>query len=71
VYNYWNVSSEKARRELDFTPTDFREGVRRTLAWYHAGMPETYDMPDEAGVPDKPASVDSSGLQSEMVEAES
>jgi nucleoside-diphosphate-sugar epimerase len=34
VFNDWHVSSEKARRELAFTPTDFREGVRRTLAWY-------------------------------------
>lgn len=34
VFNDWRVSSEKARRELAFTPTDFREGVRRTLAWY-------------------------------------
>lgn len=40
VYNYWNVSSEKARRELGFTPISFREGVRRTLAWYRAGQPE-------------------------------
>jgi len=40
VYNYWNVSSEKARRELGFTPTDFREGARRTLAWYRAGQPD-------------------------------
>ncbi len=41
VYNYWNVSSEKARRELGFAPIDFREGVRRTLAWYRAGQPDT------------------------------
>jgi dihydroflavonol-4-reductase len=40
VYNYWNVSSEKARRELGFVPTDFREGARRTLAWYCAGQPD-------------------------------
>ena len=40
VYNYWNVSSEKARHELNFTPTDFREGARRTLAWYRAGLPD-------------------------------
>ncbi|MBK8027041.1 MAG: NAD-dependent epimerase/dehydratase family protein [Chloroflexi bacterium] len=26
VYNYWRVSNEKARRELGFAPTDFREG---------------------------------------------
>jgi nucleoside-diphosphate-sugar epimerase len=41
VYNYWNVSSEKARRELGFVPTDFREGARRTLAWYRAGQPDS------------------------------
>ena len=40
VYNYWNVSSEKAKRELGFVPTDFREGARRTLAWYRAGQPD-------------------------------
>lgn len=40
VYNYWRVSNEKARRELDFVPMDFREGARRTIAWYRAGQPE-------------------------------
>ncbi len=40
VYNYWRVSSEKAQRELGFEPTDFREGARRTIAWYRAGQPE-------------------------------
>lgn len=40
VYNYWRVSNEKARRELGFTPIDFHEGARRTLAWYRAGQPE-------------------------------
>ncbi len=34
VFNDWVVSSEKARRELGFEPLPFREGVRRTLAWY-------------------------------------
>jgi dihydroflavonol-4-reductase len=34
VFNNWRVSSEKAKRELDFQPISFREGVRRTLAWY-------------------------------------
>ncbi len=37
VFNNWRVSSEKARRELGFTPIPFREGVRRTLEWYAAG----------------------------------
>jgi nucleoside-diphosphate-sugar epimerase len=40
VYNDWRVSSAKARRELGFVPTDFREGARRTIAWYRAGEPE-------------------------------
>lgn len=34
VFNDWQASSEKARDELGFRPTPFREGVRRTLAWY-------------------------------------
>jgi nucleoside-diphosphate-sugar epimerase len=34
VFNNWRVSSEKARRELDFHPIPFREGARRTLDWY-------------------------------------
>jgi nucleoside-diphosphate-sugar epimerase len=40
VYNNWRVSSEKARRELGFVPTDFREGARKTIAWYKAGQPD-------------------------------
>lgn len=40
VYNYWRVSSEKARRELGFVPTDFRKGARQTIAWYRAGKPD-------------------------------
>jgi nucleoside-diphosphate-sugar epimerase len=44
VYNNWRVSSEKARRELNFVPTDFREGARRTIAWYRAGAPD--ELPD-------------------------
>jgi nucleoside-diphosphate-sugar epimerase len=40
VYNSWRVSSDKARRELGFAPTDFREGARRTIAWYKAGQPD-------------------------------
>lgn len=43
VYNNWRVSSEKARRELGFVPTDFREGARQTLAWYRAGQPDDWD----------------------------
>jgi nucleoside-diphosphate-sugar epimerase len=44
VYNYWRVSNEKARRELGFVPTDFREGARRTIAWYRGGQPD--DIPE-------------------------
>lgn len=40
VYNNWRVSSDKARHELGFVPTDFREGARKTIAWYKAGQPE-------------------------------
>jgi dihydroflavonol-4-reductase len=34
VFNDWQVSIEKACRELGFTPTPFQEGIRATLAWY-------------------------------------
>jgi nucleoside-diphosphate-sugar epimerase len=34
VFNNWRVSSDKACRELGFQPIPFREGARRTLAWY-------------------------------------
>lgn len=34
VFYDWVVSSEKARRELGFTPTPLEEGVRQTLEWY-------------------------------------
>jgi nucleoside-diphosphate-sugar epimerase len=40
VYNNWRISSDKARRELGFVPTSFREGARYTIAWYHAGQPD-------------------------------
>jgi dihydroflavonol-4-reductase len=40
VYNNWRVSNAKARNELGFSPTSFREGARRTIAWYKAGQPE-------------------------------
>jgi dihydroflavonol-4-reductase len=36
VFYDWEVSSEKARRELGFVPTPFEEGARATLAWYRA-----------------------------------
>jgi nucleoside-diphosphate-sugar epimerase len=42
VYNNWRVSNHKAQRELGFTPTDFREGARRTIAWYRAGQPDEW-----------------------------
>jgi dihydroflavonol-4-reductase len=44
VYNNWRVSSEKARKVLGFEPTGFREGARRTIAWYRAGQP--CDIPE-------------------------
>lgn len=45
VYNNWRVSNQKARRELGFVPMDFREGARRTIAWYRAGQPdEVYEI---------------------------
>ncbi|MBC7810192.1 MAG: NAD-dependent epimerase/dehydratase family protein [Burkholderiales bacterium] len=46
VYNSWRVSSEKARRELSFAPIDFREGARRTIAWYRAGRPQVWPEAD-------------------------
>ena len=36
VFNDWNVSSAKARRELGFQPTSFEEGARKTLEWYRS-----------------------------------
>ncbi|MEM9951050.1 MAG: NAD-dependent epimerase/dehydratase family protein [Chloroflexota bacterium] len=44
VFNDWHVSSEKARTELNFQPTSFREGAKRTIAWYRAGKPN--HLPD-------------------------
>lgn len=40
VFYDWHVTSDKARRELGFVPTELREGVRQTLAWYRAGRPD-------------------------------
>ncbi len=34
VFCDWEVSSEKARRELGFVPTPFEKGARATLDWY-------------------------------------
>lgn len=34
ILNDWKVSSAKAKRELGFKPTPFRDGVRETLNWY-------------------------------------
>ncbi|MBM4425465.1 MAG: NAD-dependent epimerase/dehydratase family protein [Chloroflexi bacterium] len=34
VFYDWMVSSEKARAELDWTPTPFEEGARQTVGWY-------------------------------------
>jgi len=41
VFNNWCVSSEKAKLELGFEPTPFREGAKRTIAWYKAGKPDS------------------------------
>ncbi len=37
VFADWPVSSQKAREELAFHPTPFREGARQTLRWYRSG----------------------------------
>lgn len=42
VYNDWRVVSDKAKNELGFTPTDFRDGARETVAWYKAGKPRAW-----------------------------
>jgi dihydroflavonol-4-reductase len=34
VFHDWQVSSEKAQRELGFVPTPFEEGAQATLKWY-------------------------------------
>jgi len=34
VFYDWKVSSDKARRELGFVPTPFKDGARATLDWY-------------------------------------
>jgi dihydroflavonol-4-reductase len=36
VFYDWQVSTEKARRELGFEPTSFEEGAQATLEWYRA-----------------------------------
>ena len=33
MFNDWNVSSEKARNELDFDPTSLKEGLRTIVDW--------------------------------------
>lgn len=34
VFCDWNITSEKARRDLGFVPAPFEEGARQTVAWY-------------------------------------
>ena len=34
VFNDWQVSSKKAREELNFEPTPIREGLQQTVNWY-------------------------------------
>jgi dihydroflavonol-4-reductase len=41
VFQDWPVSSDKARKELGFLPISFAEGVKKTIAWYKAGKPDT------------------------------
>lgn len=41
VFNDWYVSSEKAKRDLCFTPISFTQGVQQTLRWYRQGQPDT------------------------------
>lgn len=43
IFNNWRVSSQKARDELGFVPTDFRVGATRTIEWYRAGMPDVIE----------------------------
>ena len=33
MFNDWDVSSEKAKNELDFEPTPLEEGLRTTVDW--------------------------------------
>lgn len=44
VFNDWRVSSQKAQNELDFVPTSFDEGARRTVEWYQQNQPQ--DLPE-------------------------
>jgi dihydroflavonol-4-reductase len=45
VFYDWQVSSEKAQRELGFVPTPFEEGARATLDWYRElGVGPTHRM---------------------------
>ena len=34
VFYDWNVSSQKARKHLDFIPTPFEDGAKETVEWY-------------------------------------
>jgi len=36
VFCDWEVSSEKAQRELGFEPMSFEDGAQATLAWYRS-----------------------------------
>jgi nucleoside-diphosphate-sugar epimerase len=43
IFYDWEVSSEKAGRELGFQPTPFKDGARQTLEWYRAnGIPSSF-----------------------------
>ena len=38
VFQDWQVSTEKAQRELGFKPTPFKEGAKATLQWYQTNL---------------------------------
>jgi len=53
VFHDWNVSSARARAELDLAPTPFEAGARQTLEWYwSAGL---FRRPRHAPSPPQPA----------------
>ncbi|MEK6221902.1 MAG: NAD-dependent epimerase/dehydratase family protein [Chloroflexota bacterium] len=41
VFNDWSVSIEKAKRELNFEPTDIREGLSQTIEWIQDEMEQS------------------------------
>ena len=40
-HDHYNLSSDKARRELGYTPVSLEEGIRKTLSWLNQrGLPK-------------------------------